>query len=205
MIMTSTMTVVLPEGNDGRQARSQRTRTAVADALIECIKAGSLRPSAKEVAERAGVSARAVFRHFENMESLMEESTRIHLKRIMPLIPAVVMKGELQSRIRSIVNSWKTFVEPSAPMWRSGRIAMPFSAYLQRSDVVLHEIVKKHIEQTFRSELQQLQPAKRARRRHSLVAILSHAHWEELREKQKLSIQDAALTLEDAMLALLTA
>ena len=40
---------------DGRSARSQRTRNAVVDALLELNREGNLRPTAKEIAERAGV------------------------------------------------------------------------------------------------------------------------------------------------------
>ena len=199
------MTVVSLRAEDGRQERSRHNRAAVADAMIECIKAGNLRPSAQEVATRAGVSPRTVFRHFKHMEALMEETTRIHLERVVPLIPAVVFEGVLQKRIRSIVNSWATYADLSAPMWRAGRIALPFSTYLQESDAWLHVIIAEHIDKAFRSELQQLTLAKRIRRRHSLRAILSHTHWEELTEKQNLSRKDAARTLEEALSILLMA
>ena len=60
---------------DGRHARSDRTRATAAEAMLDCFEEGLLRPGAKDVAERAGVSTRAVFRHFDNMEALIEEAS----------------------------------------------------------------------------------------------------------------------------------
>jgi AcrR family transcriptional regulator len=45
---------------DGRSARSRRTRTAVVDALLRLLRAGNLRPTAREIASEAGISLRSV-------------------------------------------------------------------------------------------------------------------------------------------------
>ena len=55
---------------DGRTARSQRTRSAIVAACIELVEEGDLRPTAPRVAERAGVSVRSVFQHFDDLEGL---------------------------------------------------------------------------------------------------------------------------------------
>ena len=52
---------------DGRLARSARTRHAVVDALLDLLGEGDLRPTAARIAERAGVSLRIVFHHFEDL------------------------------------------------------------------------------------------------------------------------------------------
>src|SRR6266542_3616203 len=46
---------------DGRTARAVRTRRAVVDALLELLAEGDLRPSGERIAERAGVSLRALW------------------------------------------------------------------------------------------------------------------------------------------------
>ena len=58
---------------DGRFERSRRTRTAVIDALLELQAEGELSPSAKRVAEQAGVSPRTMYLHFADMEALFVE------------------------------------------------------------------------------------------------------------------------------------
>ncbi|MEM9513280.1 MAG: TetR/AcrR family transcriptional regulator [Actinomycetota bacterium] len=61
---------------DGRSLRRERNREAVIDALVELIHEGNLEPGAKQIAERAGVSHRSVFRYFEDMTDLAETAVR---------------------------------------------------------------------------------------------------------------------------------
>jgi TetR/AcrR family transcriptional regulator, regulator of autoinduction and epiphytic fitness len=56
---------------DGRLARSARTRRSIVDALRGLHQEGDLRPTAPRVAERAGVSLRTVWQHFNDLETLL--------------------------------------------------------------------------------------------------------------------------------------
>lgn len=56
---------------DGRTLRRTRNRTAVIRALLELIQEGELQPGAAEIAERAGVSHRSIFRYFEDLDDLV--------------------------------------------------------------------------------------------------------------------------------------
>ena len=60
---------------DGRRQRSSQSSDLIAQACIEIINEGNLNPTAKEVAKRAGVGTRTVFRQYEDMEDL---HLRIH-------------------------------------------------------------------------------------------------------------------------------
>jgi len=60
---------------DGRRQRSSQSSDLIAQACIEIINEGNLNPTAKEVAKRAGVGTRTVFRQYEDMEDLY---LRIH-------------------------------------------------------------------------------------------------------------------------------
>src|SRR5271154_3298707 len=55
---------------DGRVARGQRTRRSVAEALMDLLREGDPDPTAKAVAQRAGVSLPLVFHHFADMDDL---------------------------------------------------------------------------------------------------------------------------------------
>jgi len=59
-----------PTELDGRFARSARTRTKIVDAMYALIREGTLIPTAQQVATRADVGIRTVFRHFSDMEQL---------------------------------------------------------------------------------------------------------------------------------------
>src|SRR5436309_15938546 len=80
---------------DGRVQRGERNRAAIVDALLACYEAGRLRPSVQEVADRAGVSARSVHNHFEDVESLRAEVAQRQWDRYSPLIGEVTNIGEL--------------------------------------------------------------------------------------------------------------
>lgn len=75
-----------PRHPDGRKQRSERSRQAIVDAMLDLIMGGRMEPSAADVAEKAGVSARTVFRHFEEMDSLYSEMTERIEAEIMPII-----------------------------------------------------------------------------------------------------------------------
>jgi AcrR family transcriptional regulator len=49
--------------------RGARNRAAIVAALLELVGEGELEPTAEQVAERACVGTRTVFRHFADMES----------------------------------------------------------------------------------------------------------------------------------------
>lgn len=85
--MPSLMNISSPVPHpDGRKQRSERSRLAIVDAMLALIMGGKMEPSAAEIAEHAGVSARTVFRHFEEMDSLYSEMTERMEAEIMPII-----------------------------------------------------------------------------------------------------------------------
>lgn len=55
---------------DGRRARRERNREAVVDAVLELVREGNLRPSTDQIAERAGLSPRSLFRYFDDVDDL---------------------------------------------------------------------------------------------------------------------------------------
>ena len=62
--------VAVAKKPDGRLLRTERSRQLIIEALHELINEGILVPTAQNVADRAGVGIRTVFRHFADMETL---------------------------------------------------------------------------------------------------------------------------------------
>ena len=62
---------------DGRLLRSERSRQLIITAIIELIDEGHLIPTAQQVAHRADVGIRSVFRHFDDMDSICKSSLDI--------------------------------------------------------------------------------------------------------------------------------
>jgi AcrR family transcriptional regulator len=59
------------EATDGRSLRRSHNRTAVIISFFHLIREGSLDPSVPEIADRAGVSHRSVFRYFDDLDDLV--------------------------------------------------------------------------------------------------------------------------------------
>ena len=57
---------------DGRNLRAARNRDAVVLAILSLYAEGELRPGAAAIAARAGVSQSSVFRHFKDIEALVQ-------------------------------------------------------------------------------------------------------------------------------------
>ena len=141
---------------DGRFERSRRTRTAVIDALLELQAEGELGPSAKRVAERAGVSPRTMYLHFADMEALFVEVGDRFLARLAGIGEPVPHTGPFERRLGLFCQRRAEVLEALLPVFRSARIRQPFSAALQsnRDRYVLASDLE--VDAVFAPELQAL-------------------------------------------------
>ena len=91
---------------DGRTLRRTRNRTAVIVALLEIIREGNLHPGASEIADRAGVSHRSIFRYFDDLDDLVRTSIDHAFAEAGPLadIPEIG-EGPLPQRIDTFVDA----------------------------------------------------------------------------------------------------
>ena len=88
---------------DGRVARGLRTRRNVAEALIELLREGDQEPTARAVAQRAGVSLRLVFHHFTEMDDLYHYVAALQLRRQWSDMPRISSKLALPTRIERTI------------------------------------------------------------------------------------------------------
>ena len=76
-----------PARTDGRRLRRvPLNREAVVDALLDLYAGGNLRPSTDEIAERAGISPRSLFRYFEDADDLAGEAVARQQARVLPVL-----------------------------------------------------------------------------------------------------------------------
>jgi AcrR family transcriptional regulator len=66
---------------DGRKQRTNSSRQKIVEAMLELIREGALEPKAEQVAVKAGVGLRTVFRRFNEMELLFRELS-VEIQRI---------------------------------------------------------------------------------------------------------------------------
>ncbi len=84
------------ESADGRVRRGAQNRDRILDALYALIGEGELQPTAEQVARRAGVGERTVFRHFEDMETLHAELSGRLRREVAPLLEGRRPEGSLR-------------------------------------------------------------------------------------------------------------
>ena len=91
---------------DGRTRRRTRNRTAVISALLAMIREGDLHPGAAEIAERAGVSHRSIFRYFDDLDDLVRTAIDQAFQDAAPLsaVPDIG-HGSLSERIERFVDA----------------------------------------------------------------------------------------------------
>ena len=88
---------------DGRARRGQRSRAAIVQALFDLVGEGERQPTAQQVAERARVGLRSVFRHFADMESLYAEVDARVREHALPLFEAPLPTGSREARAHELV------------------------------------------------------------------------------------------------------
>src|SRR3954462_6973252 len=117
--------------SDGRAARSARTRRAIVDALRSLHHEGDLLPTAPRVAERAGVSVRTVWQHFDDIEMLFVEAGRRDLEIAMTFVTPIDPQLPLAARVTALVDQRSRMYEEMAPVWRAARLKAPFSPQIR--------------------------------------------------------------------------
>ena len=169
------------ETADGRAARGERTRRALAEAMISLIEEGETSPTARRIAERAGVSLRLVFHHFEDVEALFKEAVAVQGERHWRRIRAVPPDSDLRSRVRLVVRSRCDLYEQVAPVRRVaanvGRSSPTISAQLTRS----RELLRRQLSDSFVQELRRHRGGSRRRLLDAVDAATSFETWDSLR------------------------
>jgi AcrR family transcriptional regulator len=120
---------------DGRLQRSAQSREAVIDALLELFEEGDYQPSTADIAERAGISPRSLFRYFDDVADL----TQAAIDRALASAPELVALKEgpdasTSAKIADLVQTRIALHKATAPAARAAR------ACAHRNDVVAKQI-----------------------------------------------------------------
>ena len=184
---------------DGRQRRSERSREAIVQALLELVGEGVLQPTAQQVAEAAGVGIRSVFRHFADMDSLFAEMDARLQADAIPLLRGDPPEADSAKRAHALVLRRIAFFEKIAPFKRSGTIQRWRSEFLRSQHGTLVRALRADL-------LRWLPELRRAPADlvEALDLALSFEAWDRLRTDQKLGrdrARDALLRTVFALLA----
>jgi AcrR family transcriptional regulator len=142
-------------GIDGRRLRSDRSRAAVVDALLTLYEEGNAQPGAAEIARRAGVSERSVFRHFEDLDSLAVATIEIELQRIGDLFE--LPDGDtLDARVRALVDQRVALYAATGAVARAASLLVPRSGVVANAVRYRRDVLWRQIGALFAAELESL-------------------------------------------------
>ncbi len=184
---------------DGRTARAARTREAVVEALLTLLDEGSLRPTAREIADRAGVSLRSVYVHFDDLEDLFTAAAGKQFQRMAALYEPVPTEGPLVDRIDALVTQRARMMEAAAPVRRATLLQEPFSPTLAKVMGMVRKAMRENVELVFAAELSEHERSDRERLSAAIDVAAGTATWETLRVHDGLGV-DAARTVVAEML-----
>ncbi len=188
---------------DGRLGRSERSRAAVAEALLALIDEGDLRPTAPRIAARAGVSLRLVFHHFKDLEAVFADAARRQLAEVMPTLRSVPADGPLPARIEVFVGERVRLLERVRTIWRAARIQEPFSTEISRRMTLIRAWLRNEGERVFQRELERYKGADRQELAAALGVAGAMATWDDLREHQQLPVDKARRVVARSLTLLL--
>jgi AcrR family transcriptional regulator len=107
---------------DGRRLRREQNRETVLDALADLFDEGVYEPSTNEIAERAGLSPRSLFRYFDDVDDLHHAVIERELANARPLLDAGVTPGaDTRTKIEHVVEARIRLHEAIAPAARAAR------------------------------------------------------------------------------------
>jgi AcrR family transcriptional regulator len=157
---------------DGRQARGARTRLAVLEATISLVTEGVRRPTAEEVASRAGVALRTLYHHFAEVDDLRAEAFGLQVDRHVGLLRPIDPSIGLAEQVTVFVRQLRRLFEAIGPLRRSlvlGELTSPGIAFRGRQ---VAELRRRHLERTFAEALQD-----RPDRRQLIDALDAATSW----------------------------
>jgi AcrR family transcriptional regulator len=170
---------------DGRRRRSEISRDRIVEAMLALVAEGQITPSADQVAARAAVGLRSVFRHFKDMDSLYAEmAARLARRYEMWLVPFET-------------TDWRTQLDETlARRLTTYEDLMPFRRAADAHRHASPSIQAEHarILALMRGRLKSLLPAalvEDAMTFETLDLLLSFETWQRLRTAQDLSVRKA--------------
>lgn len=184
---------------DGRTARSAKTRTAIADALLDLLTDGALRPTAREIAGRASVSVRSVYVHFDDLEDLFCVAAQRHFTRIAPMLTPVPATGPLAHRARALVAQRVGLYTKAGAVGRATQLHAAFSPTLARLLREARVRSRKDLERVFANELHAMGAPQRTNTLAVLDVLTGPDAWQTLRERHDLTFADAASCVADSI------
>ena len=183
---------------DGRVKRSIATRKKIVDALTALVFEGYITPTAEQVAHRADVGLRTVFRHFDDMDALYREISVDIDAQVQPLLQARLDGATWQDRVLRSIDFRSDIYDRTAAMHLAAQVHRHESPFLARnlmdSAALQRDLLRRLLPERV---------AQHATMLDALDLVLSFEAWIRLRREQGLDAAQARAVMRLGVQALL--
>jgi len=176
---------------DGRRRRGQDNRARIVAAMMEIVHSGEVAPSAEQVATRADVGLRTVFRHFQDMDSLYREIAAVVGAEVRALLDRPFRTEGWPDRLMEMIGRRAIAFEKIAPYKRAADVFRHRSKFLGSDYARLVHELREILERELPREL-----ARDRDKVEALDLLLSFESWARLRTEQGLTPKRAQAVLE---------
>ena len=174
---------------DGRVLRGTRNHDLIVQAVYDLVRAGQVEPTIEEVAARAGVGTRTIFRQFRDLESLTRSLGERVLSEVMSLIEPVPPTGRLLEDLAAVIAQRARIWEYLTPFRRAARVVRHRVAFVREQDALMTRALRAGLEAVLAGH------AVEGELVDALELLLSFEAWDRLRDQQRLSARRAAEVL----------
>lgn len=142
-----------PARQHGQRAKGEHTKRHIAEALLVLVEDGDPAPTAKAIAEQAGVSLRLIFHHFQELDTLYRMALKVKEQQALAFPLLATADGPLEHRVeRTVAQRAKAFSAVS-PI-RSSFIALAASRSWLISDLTtLNALMRSQVQSVFADEI----------------------------------------------------
>ena len=162
--------------------------------MLEIVSGGEVAPGAEQVAARADVGLRTVFRHFQDMDSLYREMSLAIEREASAIVEQPFVSPDWRDRVTEIIGRRAAVFERIGPFKRASNAFLHRSKFLEadnaRFAVLQREMLTRELPPAVVADEATLE---------ILDLLLSFETWSRLRHEQRLSPDAARETLEVAV------
>ena len=174
------------------------------DAVIELFTEGDFDPNPDVVAQRVGVSARSVYRYFEDHDALVRAAIDRKQEQVRPLfVIHEIGEGDLDGRIERFVDSRLRLYEAIAPAARVARARATVVPIMREQIEQTRRRLRQQVEKHFAPELRALDPRGRRAASGAVDTLSEFESLDHLRLHRGFSERETRMVLIDALHVLL--
>lgn len=188
---------------DGRHLRRGRNRDAVVRSLLALYNEGNLNPSTDEIAARSGVSARSVFRYFDDVDDLCNAAINQQQVDVAHLLPVRAEPADpLPTKAAALAQQRCDLFEAIESVGMAMRLRAPFQLLVAERLTGNREYLREQVASLFAHELAAMPARISAARLAAADVVASFEGWRLLRDDQRLTRAKAREAVAESLVAL---